>query len=156
MSDFSVYNKKTNLVIGCGYRPKENSVNLDKFPLAGVDVVHDLEVLPLPFRDESFMRIEAEDVLEHVENIIGIMGELWRILKDDGILWIRGPHAAYPEQAWKDPTHKRLFVPGTFDNWDPSKPDGKHYGYYFGKTHFKVLLEKEVNKGMEYTLQKIK
>lgn len=135
-------------------RPKDNATNLDMIALPGVDVVHDVEN-GLPFPDETFYYIEAEDVLEHVDDIIKVMQEIWRVLKPGGRVWIRGPHGSYPEQAWKDPTHKRLFVPGTFNNWDPTTPDGKHYGHYFGKGKFKVLKEVEINKGMEYTLGKI-
>lgn len=151
---FMTINHK-KLVIGCGLRPKEGAINLDMVPLKGVTAVHNLDNFPYPFDDEQFEYIEAEDVLEHVENLVSVMQELWTILKFGGKLWIRGPHASYPLQAWRDPTHKRLFVPGSFDMWDPSTADGKHYGHYVGKGKFKVLEEKEVNKGMEYTLQKI-
>lgn len=147
--------KYKRLVIGCGMRPKENAINLDMVALPNVDVVQNLDVFPYPFIDDSFEYIEAEDVLEHVQNIIGVMQELWRILEPEGRLWIRGPHGKYPEQAWRDPTHLRLFVPGTFDNFDPSTRDGKLYGHYFGPGKFKVESEKENNKGMEYILTKV-
>jgi predicted SAM-dependent methyltransferase len=144
-----------SLVIGCGRRPKKGAVNLDMEALPDVDVVHNLEVIPYPFADGEFEYIEAEDVLEHVDNLIGIMQELHRILAPGGTLWIRGPHALYPLQAWRDPTHKRLFVPGTFDNWDPSTRDGKMYGHYFGTGKFKVTREEEKNQGMEYWIVKV-
>lgn len=144
-----------SLVIGCGTRPKVGAVNLDMCALPGVDVVHDLEEVPYPFADASFRYIEAEDVLEHVGNLIAIMDELHRILRPAGMLWIRGPHALYPLQAWRDPTHRRLFVPGSFDGWDPSTKDGKQYGHYFGTAKFKVVKEQEHNQGMEYHLMKL-
>lgn len=146
---------KTKLIIGCGVRTEKGAVNLDMVALPGVDVQHNLDVFPYPFEDDVFEEVIAEDVLEHVDNIVAVMNEIWRIMKKDGTLWIRGPHANYPEQAWRDPTHRRLFVPGTFDNWDPGKPDGKIYGYYFLLAKFKVLEEKENNKGMEYLLKKM-
>lgn len=144
--------KKLN--IGCGKKIDPNYINLDMVKMPGVDVVHDLEIFPYPFADDSLEEIKAIDVLEHVNNIIGIMDELWRILQPGGKLFIRGPHAAYPLQAWRDPTHRRLFVPGTFDNWDPDTRDGKNYGFYFSKAKFKILEEREVNMGMEYILIK--
>lgn len=146
---------KPNLVIGCGNRPKEGSINLDAVKMPGVDVVWDLEKLPLPFPDESFVYIEAEDVLEHIHNMLPLMDELHRILKPNGKLWIRGPHGCYPEQLWKDPTHLRAFVPGSFDNWDPETQLGRDFGHYFSKRKFHVGDEREVNKGMEYVLVKI-
>lgn len=142
------------LVVGCGLRPKEHAINLDKCLLPGVDVVHDLENIPYPFDDLTFDYIEAEDVLEHVDQFVEIVNELGRILKVGGTLWVRGPHAGYPLQAWKDPTHKRLFVKESFDNFDPETKDGRWYGHYFGKVKFRVIEAVEVNMGMEYTLIK--
>jgi predicted SAM-dependent methyltransferase len=143
------------LVVGCGLRPKPGCLNLDSCRLPGVDVVHDLDRYPLPFPENSFERVEAEDVLEHVEDFIYVVGELWRVLKVGGVLWVRGPHCNYPEQVWADPTHRRAFAPRSFDNFDPSTYDGKHYGYYFGPARFRVMERLEKNKGMEFTLVKI-
>src|SRR4051812_1511318 len=70
--------KKLN--IGCGTDTKEGWVNLDAAGLPGVDVVHDIEKLPLPFADDSFDEILAQDVLEHVE-YVPVLQDLRRILK---------------------------------------------------------------------------
>ncbi len=142
------------LVVGCGKRPKPDAVNLDMFPLSGVDVVHDLDVFPYPFEDEQFTKIEAEDVLEHVEHFVEVVNELGRVLAIGGDLWVRGPHCDYPSQAWADPTHKRLFAPRSFNGWDRSTHDGREYGHYFhrGKIFFKVVNIVEKNKGYEYIL----
>lgn len=148
------------LNIGCGPRPKTEKewVNLDKFNLPGVDIVHDLEVFPYPFADGTFNEICAEDVLEHVHDIVAVMAELWRIMEVGGKLWIRGPHAKYPENLWKDPTHVRAFTPESFDYWDPSTYYGKTSGYYVQPKVFNcftVTDRREHNMGMEFTLIKI-
>lgn len=166
------------LIVGCGNRPKPGAVNLDMIPLPGVDIVYDLNLLGkqlkfvtgmhammasrgagytkhhLPFDRDTFDRIEAEDVLEHVDDLVTVVEELGRVLKPGGVLWIRGPHCNYPEQVWADPTHKRAFAPRSFDNFDPETYDGQRYGHYFGKIKFRVIERKEVNKGMEFTLVK--
>ena len=54
--------------LGCGANIMKGWINLDCAALAGVDVVHDLNVLPLPFEDECADEILCEDVLEHVES----------------------------------------------------------------------------------------
>ena len=142
------------LTIGCGDKIEEGYINLDKIALKGVDVVHDLDVFPYPFEGETFIEIKAIDVLEHVDDIAKVMEELWRIMKEGGLLYIRGPHACYPEQLWRDPTHKRGFVPESFDCWDTSTHYGKTCGWY-SKARFKILRREEINKGMEYTLKKV-
>lgn len=145
---------KTKLVVGCGRKIKSDAINLDKEPMPGADVVHDLEVFPYPFASDTFEYIEAEDVLEHVDDIVKVMDELGRILKVGGKIWIRGPHAKYPLNCWRDPTHKRMFVESSFDNWDPETYEGKNYNHYFGKVKFKVLERNEVNMGCEFLLMK--
>ena len=54
------------LNLGCGRKIFKNSVNLDRVKLDGVDVVHDLNKFPYPFKDESFDEIKALAVLEHL------------------------------------------------------------------------------------------
>lgn len=158
------------LVVGCGLRPKSNTstdtyVNLDKYPLPGVQAVFDLEDwnwgcdtrllealrVEVP---ECFDKIEAEDVLEHVDDPIRVVQRLGWLLKPGGVLWIRGPDARYPEIVWADLTHKRAFTNRTFDGFDPDTYDGKHYGHYHGEIKFKVVSRVEKNKGLEFTLIK--
>lgn len=143
------------LILGCGYRPEADAINLDMFPLKGVNVVHDLNTYPYPFENDTFTEVTAIDVLEHVDDLVKCMNEIYRIMKVGGEIFIRVPDARYPEQLWIDPTHRRGFVPKSFDNWDPATKDGRLYGYYFAPATFKVIEEREFNKGMEYKLKKI-
>ncbi len=146
------------LVVGCGLRPKPGAVNLDRVKLPGVDIVFDLNLIGkvsygiLSFPNEEFDRIEAEDVLEHVDDPIAVVQELGRVLKVGGELWIRGPDSRYPETGWADLTHKRLFSWRTFDGFDPDTWDGKTYGYYHGPIKFKVKSVVEKNHGLEFLL----
>lgn len=146
------------LNVGCGPRPIEGEewINHDKFQLPGVNITFDLDTpIMYPFPDGYFDEIRAEDVLEHVRDIVHVMKELGRMLRFGGKLWIRGPHAKYPEQVWKDPTHVRAFVPESFDYWDPKTYYGKTSGYYFPGSRFEVIDRREHNMGMEFTLIKI-
>ena len=87
-------------------------INLDIFPYGGIDVVWDLNKLPLPFKDEEFDIILAYSILEHV-NYVPLMDELYRILKEGGKVKIRVPHFTYVE-AYADPTHINRFSYMTF------------------------------------------
>ena len=142
------------LTIGCGTKIEEGYVNLDKISLPGVDIVHNLDVYPYPFEDNEFDEIKAIDVLEHIDDFARCIAELYRIMKPGGVLYIRGPHANYPEQMWRDPTHRRGFVEESMDYWDPTTHYGKTCGWY-SKAKFKITRREEVNKGMEFTMIKI-
>ncbi len=147
------------LVVGCGLRPKPYAVNLDKVKLPGVDVVFDLDEIPevlLPFQSGEFDRVECEDVLEHVSDPISVVQELGRVLKPGGTLWIRGPDYRFPEIVWADLTHKRAFSERTFDGFCPDTFDGKNYGHYHGPIKFRLIVRaKQVNKGLEWTMEKL-
>jgi len=59
--------------------------------------------LTLPFPDNTFDRIIASEVLEHVPNDLGVMAELQRVLKPGGMLAATVP-STIPEQIcwWLD------------------------------------------------------
>jgi SAM-dependent methyltransferase len=71
-----------NLYIGGAGTAVEGYVNLDLFPMPGVDVVGDAE--QLPFRAGMFQRVECDAVLEHVRNPRLVMEEIVRVLAPGG------------------------------------------------------------------------
>jgi predicted SAM-dependent methyltransferase len=97
----------TTLNVGCGTDIRVDCINLDRSPLPGVDVLHDLAELPFPFPAGRFDRIICQDVLEHLE-IVSTMRELHRILMPGGVLEIRVPHFT-SFNTYGDPTHLRGF-----------------------------------------------
>lgn len=119
---------RRQLAIGCGHDARPGWVNLDIADLPGVDVVHDLEVLPLPFPDEAFEYIEAIDILEHLREWTSVMAELHRILAPGGTLHVEGPH--FTSYTWPtDPTHRRAFAINTFEYFTQASFHDR--GYYF-------------------------
>lgn len=118
--------KKLNL--GCGKDIREGWINLDVSQLPGVDVVHDVNILPLPFGDGEFDEILARDVLEHVE-YIPLLADLHRLLCVGGELKIQVPHFSSPFN-YIDPTHQKRFAVRTFDYFLTDTTSGREY--YFG------------------------
>jgi SAM-dependent methyltransferase len=106
-------NVKNKLNLGCGWDIKEDCINLDCAALPGVDVVHDLTQLPLPFENETFVEVRCDNVLEHLE-YPELVVDLHRILKPGGRLMIVVPHFT-ARQNFMDPTHKKMFSWKTFE-----------------------------------------
>jgi len=116
------------LNLGCGTDVRPGFVNVDVAALPGVDVVHDLDVLPLPFESETFEQIVCQDVLEHVD-LVGVLRECHRILAPGGTVAIRSPHFT-SAAVHIDPTHRRSFSVETLQFFATTGRFGGR-GYYF-------------------------
>lgn len=117
------------LNIGCGAFKKPGFMNLDSDPRTQADVVHDLNIFPYPFSQESFSVIEADHILEHLNNPFKVMNELHRMLIDDGKLVVRVPHFS---RGFTHAEHKR-----GFDVTFPFYFNPTFIGGYTG-THFQL------------------
>ncbi|MBD8679944.1 methyltransferase domain-containing protein [Sphingomonas sp. CFBP 13720] len=106
----------SKLDFGCGQTKEPGYVGMDIYPGSGVDVIHDFDVFPYPFADDSFDAIVSKSSLEHVDDVVKTVVELYRILKPGGILEVWVPHYSGPD-AYRDPTHKTFFAYTTFDRF---------------------------------------
>jgi SAM-dependent methyltransferase len=118
--------------LGCGTHPEDGWVNLDVVALPGVDVVHDLNVVPWPFEDGSAVMVKGEDVFEHVDDPLGFMSQCWRILAPGGHLLLRTSYWK-SESAYTDPTHKRFCTALTFDYWCVGTEYFERYGAAYAR-----------------------
>lgn len=135
-NSYSGDGKKLN--IGCGANIRDGWVNLDCNDLPGVDVVHDIEKIPLPFGDDEFDIIRCDNILEHIE-YIEVLKDIHRILKPGGKLIVRVPHFT-TRINYSDPTHKKLFSIDTFDFFVDGMTD-KNYYFDF---HFSGMACKKI------------
>lgn len=112
-----------SLLVGCG-NSRERRVKFDQVPdeweelvtldiQPPADVIHDLNVLPYPFADESFDEICAYEVLEHCGSqgdwkfFFAQFSEFHRILKKGG--WFSGTVPMWTSPwAYGDPSHTRV------------------------------------------------
>jgi len=85
-----VQKKKLNL--GCGDVIKSGWVNVNYEKTVGVDVVHDLNVFPYPFKDGFYDEILMDNVLEHLYEPHRVISECYRILCSGGKLKIIVPY----------------------------------------------------------------
>lgn len=121
--------KKLNL--GCGTDIKQGWINLDSADLPGIDVIHNIEISPLPFEDNQFDEIRCDNILEHVE-YINVLKDIHRILEPKGILKIRVPHFT-SRNNYVDPTHKKQFSISTFDFFAENSSNDYYFDFHFSK-----------------------
>lgn len=95
-----------NLYIGGAGRRVDGYINLDLFPMPGVDIAADAE--RMPFRDGVFQRIECDAVLEHVRKPEEVMQQIRRVLAPGGYLHLVTPFC-HPFHEY--PKDYRRFTP---------------------------------------------
>lgn len=124
------------LDLGCGNTKADGAVGFDIVALTDVDVVGNVNK-PLPFHDSTFDRVICRSVLEHVDDVIAVMGEIHRVLAENGQLFIHVPFFRR-NTAYKDPQHKHFFTHGSMNYF----LEGYRYSYY---SNFKFrLLSKKI------------
>jgi len=96
--------KKLNL--GCGEFQKKGYVNVDYFSISEPDVRHNLNHIPYPFENDEFELVEADHILEHLNDPFQVVKELHRITKNGGRIVIRVPHFS---RGFTHADHKRGF-----------------------------------------------
>lgn len=120
------------LDLGCGARKIPGAYGVDSIFLPGVDLLHDLATTPYPFPENCADEIHLNHVLEHFENPLPIIEEVWRIARPNGRVLIRTPHYS-GRYAWKDPTHRRAFSAESFHYF------GKNNYSYYTHARFRVV-----------------
>ncbi|MFB2771553.1 methyltransferase domain-containing protein [Pelatocladus sp. BLCC-F211] len=133
--------KKLNL--GCGKDIRPGWINLDCVKLPGIDIVHDLTSIPLPFEDNAFDEVLCQDVLEHIE-YVPVLREIHRILKPGGKVTIRVPHFSSSD-AYADPTHHRYFSIHTFRYFILEDERSYYFDFHFSKIEsIKLYFQKRL------------
>lgn len=144
------------LNIGSGFTRIERFTNVDSVQCIDdegkkyTDIICNLEKEELPFEDNSVGEIACYEFLEHIEDLIFVMNEMWRVLKPEGILKGKVPREG-GRGALADPTHKRIFITDTFDyftgvnrhnSFRPKRPGNADYGI---KPWYKISVDKGIH-----------
>jgi len=144
------------LNIGSGFTRMEGFTNVDYVECTDdkgnqyTDVICNIEKEALPFEDNSVDEIACYQTLEHMEDLIFVMNEMWRVLKPEGVLKGKVPREG-GRGSLADPTHKRIFITDTFDyftgvnrhnSFQPKRPRNADYGI---KPWYKILVDKSIN-----------
>jgi len=117
-----------SLDLGCGKRKMPGAVGIDISPDSDADIVHDLNKFPYGFADGEFEFVQADNVLEHLDDVLKVLEELHRITKDGAEIKIIAPFFR-SHYAFIDPTHRHFFTVRSFDYFDPDKDFSRLYKY---------------------------
>ena len=98
------------LNLGCGGDYRDGYVNVDKYQVARVDQIVDLEDLPWPWETNSVQEVILKHVLEHLGQapnlFLKIIKELYRVCRPGADVHIEVPHPLHSDYLG-DPTHCR-------------------------------------------------
>lgn len=96
--------KYMKLDIGCGTSKKDGYLGVDKLSLPGVDIQHDLNIFPYPFESGSVDEVWMDQVLEHLDEPVKVIEEIYRICKNEALVTIGVPYFR-SFYSVIDPTH---------------------------------------------------
>jgi SAM-dependent methyltransferase len=125
---------KDVLNLGCGRKPNPLAVNVDITAATNPDVVHDLNERPWPFPDDQFNQVQMFDVIEHLDNLVGVMEELHRVCRHGAVIQITTPHFS-SANSFTDPTHRHHFGWHTLDYFT-----GEHEHSYYTAVRFRTRV----------------
>ena len=111
---------KLNIGASQTYIPGFINVDISK----NADIVLDLNVQRLPFDDNSVDTIFSYHTLEHIQNYIFALNEIYRVLKHGGIFLVGLPYATLTEYHLVNPFHLHNFNEYSFDFFDIDKLKG--------------------------------
>lgn len=136
------------LNLGCGSDLKMGYVNIDLNPAPRkgyFTMKYDLNQ-GIPFHDNAIDGVYAEHLIEHLDDPVFFMKELWRVCKTDSKIILKFPNfrlGCIACSKLNNPEHKHDFLPEWFESFDPSnKQRMKVYCLFsnFQKEKFEVKV----------------
>jgi predicted SAM-dependent methyltransferase len=139
-------NKKPLILdLGCGNKKRLGAVGVDFNDRTVADVLHDLNMFPYPFEDASVDYVYLDNTLEHLDNVVRVMEEIYRIVKPGGTVKVIVP---YFRSLWAfiDPTHRHFFTVNSFAFYDPTHVICQRYDYTLARFKTEKILFNETLK----------
>ena len=103
------------LDIGCGINKTPGAIGIDIDPKSHAAIIHDLNKYPYPIESNSFDKVFAKHIIEHLNDPGKFIEEIHRILKPGGTAFFETPHfSSYV--AYSEPQHKFFFSYFMFTN----------------------------------------
>ncbi len=112
------------LDLGCGRNKLAGALGVDQNPASQADLLCDLNAVPYPFRADSFDEIYLHHVVEHLEDVVAVVAEIWRIARHGARVIIATPHFS-SVHSYTDPGHRQRLARGSFDQVRKDLPPGR-------------------------------
>lgn len=103
------------LDLGCSRYKSDGYIGLDIAPAADVDVLGDGR--KLPFRTSSITGVYSHHCIEHIDDQLAVISELWRVCQHGAEIDLTVPHfscSAY----YDDLTHHYKYSSRSFEHYD--------------------------------------
>lgn len=127
--------KKIIVDIGCGSRKIEGAIGIDGIHQPGVNIVCNFEQA-LPLKTNSVDILHASHLLEHIQNLVQLMEEVYRVCKPKGQVHITVPYFT-SRGAFRDPTHVRYLSEETFIYFQNPTPYKIRTDFQIQNIHYK-------------------
>jgi len=138
------------LDIGCGRRKIEpDAVGIDITADSAADHVWNLDCFPWPLESDRFDRIHMSHIIEHLEDPMRAMAEVYRVARDGADVFIATPHFS-SHNSYVDPTHRRHLAAASFDYFT-----GKDFPSFAGSPFRFETIRVELTFGGNFVLDNI-
>lgn len=132
--------KIVKIDLACGQRKQPGHLGVDIAKMPGVDIVCDLNKYPWPMDSNSVDEIFCSHYIEHVEDLVKFMNEIYRVLKMGGFVKFMAPY--YNSiRCWQDPTHKNAISENAFFYYFKPWLDINGLNHYNIKANFMITYE---------------
>ena len=132
---------------GCGRQKLAGYVGVDIVEMPTVEIVCDFNIFPYPMADSSAEEILMDNVLEHLNEPMKVLEEVFRILKPGAIVKIFVPNCK-SNSAFTDPTHKHFFTENSFKYFEKNNPLN-----FYTKAKFELVKFNFINDRHETSLK---
>lgn len=130
--------QEISIELGCGNRKRnKGAIGIDVLDYPAVDIVGDVYEVLGAFPDMSVDRVQSHHFIEHVADVPGLLAELSRIVKPNGIVEFIAPHFSNP-YFYSDPTHRSFFGLYTFCYYSSGSSFNRHVPTYGYKPEFQI------------------
>jgi len=122
--------------LGSSFHKLPGYIGVDIMKAKGVDVYADAQ--NLPFRDSSIDEIYSSHCIEHIDDQLAVIRELYRVCKPDALMRIIVPHFSNP-CYYDDLTHRHHYSTRSFEHYNHQFHTLTGYSNYLPEVNIKFV-----------------